>query len=53
MKLFMLKGDADSVSTITRDFQKKKKGGYCKVSDFIEIKKINLKIINLTLLVLL
>jgi len=24
MKLFMLKGDADSVSTITRDFQKKK-----------------------------
>jgi len=52
MNLFMLKDDADSVSTVTRDF-KKKKGGYCKVSDFIEIKKINLKIINLTLLVLL
>jgi hypothetical protein len=49
----MLKGDASSVSSITRDFQKKKKDGYCKVSDFIEIKKINLKIINLTLLVLL
>ena len=31
----------------------KKKDGYCKVSDFIEIKKINLKIIDLTLLVLL
>jgi len=26
MKLFMLKGDADSVSTITRDFQKKIEG---------------------------
>ena len=49
----MLKGDASSVSSITKDFQKKKKDGYCKVSDFIEIKKINLKIIDLTLLVLL
>ena len=32
---------------------KKIEGGYCKVSNFIEIKKINLKIIDLTLLVLL
>ena len=42
----MLKGDADSVSTITSDFQKKK-GGYCKASYFIEIKKINLKLLIL------
>ena len=34
-------------------FFQKKNNGYCKVSDFIEIKKINLKIIDLTLLVLL
>ena len=40
MNLFMLKDDTDSVSTATRDF-KKIEGGYCKVSDFIEIKKIN------------
>ena len=52
MNLLMLKDDA-SVSSITRNFKKKIGGGYCKVSDFIEIKKINLKIINLTLLVLL
>jgi len=26
MKLFMLKGDADSVSTITRDFKKNRRG---------------------------
>jgi len=44
MKMFMLKGDADSVSTITSDFQKKK-DGYCKASYFIEIKKINLKLL--------
>jgi len=25
MKMFMLKGDADSVSSITRDFQKNKR----------------------------
>jgi len=25
MELFMLKGDADSVSTITRDFKKKRR----------------------------
>ena len=52
MKLFMLKGDIDSLAPSLGIF-KKKEGGYCKVSDFIEIKKINLKIINLTLLVLL
>ena len=44
--------EADSVSSIASDF-KKKKGWYCKVTQFIEIKKINLKITNLTLLVLL
>jgi len=40
MKLFMLKGDADSAAPPLETF--KKKDGYCKVSYFIEIKKINL-----------
>ena len=45
MKLFMLKGDADSAALSLVTF--KKKGGYCKASYFIEIKKINLKLLIL------
>jgi len=52
MNLFMLKDDADRSAPLLGTL-KKIEGRYCKVSDFIEIKKINLKIINLTLLVLL
>jgi len=40
MKLLMLKGTQVWSAPSLEPF-KKKKGRYCKVSDFIEIKKIN------------
>jgi len=41
MNLSMLKGDADSVSSITSDLQKNRRMDTVKASYFIEIKKIN------------